>query len=532
MAQASISITQAYATLGLENGADMEAVKKAYKEKALRTHPDKVPEERRAEATVEFQNIGAAYETIIKRHQGHDDDEEFDFGSSHMPHFHYGFGGRGGSFFYSPFGGMFYEDDEDDEEIYFNLFDFMFGFGGSRSRPRPSYGRSVPRNRRRAPETLRDVYDRLRRQEEAEEERERARQRRAEEERRAREQRERDREIKAKADAARKAKAEAKKQRQNDPAAVAADAEARRVGAEKRAQEVERKAREALERPQRIRSAVFEAARKGNVAGVKKGIWEDTVDAAGPEVLPRAVDLVKQRPADWNKLETLLHIAVSRGDQVLVAWLITHNAEPEERDSWGQTPFNRAVHLGDMQIVHYFLDTFPPDSEDSEPVLAAPEGDTILRLAVASTNPAVVTAVFKAGLVDLSNVAATWAWIDEQEGSGIKKQGGKYDKVRDVLRMVDGWTLPASPEASNKSMPEPDSPSSEGFKQQRRNNKNRKSGNQPKGQTTVPTNEESPAATSNTPIDATTAAHPNNGHSHRGKSRRGRGRGGRGRGGK
>lgn len=126
MSQASISITQAYTTLGLEKGADMDAVKKAYKEKALRTHPDKVPEERRAEATIEFQNVGAAYETITKHHQGPDsDDDEFDFGPGHsmpghMPHFHFGhghgFGGRGGSFFYSPFSGMFF--DEEDGEIY------------------------------------------------------------------------------------------------------------------------------------------------------------------------------------------------------------------------------------------------------------------------------------------------------------------------------------------------------------------------------------------------------------------------------
>ncbi|KAG8943055.1 hypothetical protein FRC00_011411, partial [Tulasnella sp. 408] len=484
MAQASISISQAYATLGLQNGADMEAVKKAYKEKALQTHPDKVPQERRAEATIEFQNIGAAYETITKHHLGpdDDDDDEFDFGPDHVPHFHFGFGGPGGAFFYAP--DLF-------EEIYFDLFDHLFGRGMGR----PGFGSGVPMNRRRHHETLQDVYDRLKRQEEVE----KARLQRAEEERRARAQREKEREMREKAAADRKAKAEAKKQRLKDPAVRAAAAEARRVGAEKRAQEEERKAREALERPQRIRSAVFEAARKGNAKAVKKGVWEDAVDAAGPEVLPRAVDLVKERPADWNTLETLLHIAVSRGDQELVAWLIKHNAEPEERDSWGQTPFNRAVHLGDIQIVRYFLSEFPPDSEDSEPVLAAPEDDTTLRLAVASTNPAVVMAVLKAGLVNLSTVAAAWAWIDEQEGPGIKKQGGKYDKVRDVLSMIDGWTPPPSPEVTSKPMTEPGSPSPEGFKQQKPKNKNQKGGNQAKAQAPVPTNEESPAATSNRP---------------------------------
>ncbi|KAG9046050.1 hypothetical protein FS837_005170 [Tulasnella sp. UAMH 9824] len=527
MAQASISISQAYATLGLQNGADIEAVKKAYKEKALQIHPDKVPEERRAEATIEFQNIGAAYETITKHHQGpdDDDDDEFAFGPGHMPQFHFGFGGPGGPFFYTPFAGMFFE------EIYFDLFDHMFGSASSRGRGRPGYGRGVPRNRRRHHETLEDIYNRFKRQEEVEQ----ARLQRAEEERRAKAHRERERELREEAAAARKAKAEAKKQRLKDPAVAAAAAEARRVGAEKRAQEEERKAREALDRPQRIRSAVFEAVRKGNTNAVKKGVWEDAVDAAGPEILPRAVGLVKERPADWNKLETLLHIAVSRGDQELVAWLIKHNAEPEERDSWGQTPFNRAVHLGDIQIVRYFLSEFPPDSEDSEPVLAAPEEDTTLRLAVASTNPAVVMAILKAGLVNLSTVSAAWAWIDEQEGPGIKKRGGKYDKVRDVLSMIDGWTPPPSPEVTSEPMKEPGSSSSEGFKQQQRKNKNQKGGNQAKAQAPVLTDEESPAASSNKPANATPTTHPNStsGSNSRGKGRgRGRGRGGRGRGGK
>ncbi|KAG8948241.1 hypothetical protein FRC04_009879 [Tulasnella sp. 424] len=466
MAQASISITQAYATLGLEKGADMDAVKKAYKEIALQTHPDKVPEERRAEATIEFQNVGAAYETITKHHQGPDsDDDEFDFGPGHMPHFHFGHG---------------FDQATVDQE-------------------------------------------RLRRQQEAEAERERAKLRRAEEERKAREQRERERDAKAKAAAARKAREEAKKELRNDPVAAAAAEEARRVEAEKRDREAARKVREALERPQRIRSTVFEAARKGNTAVVKKGVWEHNVDAAGPEVLPRASDLVKVRPADWNKLETLLHIAVSNGDKDLVEWLITHNAEPDERDSLGQTPFNRAVHLGDMPIIHYFLDEFPPDSEDSEPVLAAPQGDTTLRLAVASTNPTVVTIILNAGLINLSDAAATWAWIDEQEGQVTKKLGGKYDKVRDILRKIEGWTPSASPEARTNSVIDPESPSRGGFTQQQQK-KNRNGGNQHQGQASAPASAEPPAATSNKPVEVPFTTRFNNSRGRGGRRGRGRGR--------
>lgn len=42
MKNTSMSVSQAYSLLGVESGADMDTVKKAYKDLALRTHPDKV----------------------------------------------------------------------------------------------------------------------------------------------------------------------------------------------------------------------------------------------------------------------------------------------------------------------------------------------------------------------------------------------------------------------------------------------------------------------------------------------------------
>ena len=68
---------------------------------------------------------------------------------------------------------------------------------------------------------------------------------------------------------------------------------------------------------------MFSAARQGDNEKVKKGVWEDEVDAAGGEVRIGCDSFVKSMPAD--KSETLLHIATRRGDAELVEWLDTHS---------------------------------------------------------------------------------------------------------------------------------------------------------------------------------------------------------------
>jgi hypothetical protein len=54
---------------------------------------------------------------------------------------------------------------------------------------------------------------------------------------------------------------------------------------------------------------------------VKKGVWEDEVDAAGGEVKTGCEEYVTS-PKD--RKETLLHIAARNGDFELVEWLDAH----------------------------------------------------------------------------------------------------------------------------------------------------------------------------------------------------------------
>lgn len=77
------------------------------------------------------------------------------------------------------------------------------------------------------------------------------------------------------------------------------------------------------ERAQNLRSATFTAARAGDSEKVKKGVWEDNVDATGGEVKKGSEEFVTAAPADPK--ETLLHIAVKNGDGELVEWLDSHS---------------------------------------------------------------------------------------------------------------------------------------------------------------------------------------------------------------
>lgn len=105
----------------------------------------------------------------------------------------------------------------------------------------------------------------------------------------------------------------------------------------------EKKAKAQLERSQDLRSAVFAAARNGDSKVVKKGIYEDQVDAAGGEVKRDCDEFVKSKPRDPS--ETLSHIAAARGDVDLVEWLDTHGKCLNCRQCAVQAKYMRQVRI-------------------------------------------------------------------------------------------------------------------------------------------------------------------------------------------
>lgn len=101
------------------------------------------------------------------------------------------------------------------------------------------------------------------------------------------------------------------------------DAKKKKVKAETNRSAAAKSAQDSKQRRQTLRSAVFAAARSGDSAKVKKGIWEDQVDAAGGEIAPGCEKLVQKKPQDSS--ETLMHIAVQRDDKDLLEWLDSHS---------------------------------------------------------------------------------------------------------------------------------------------------------------------------------------------------------------
>jgi hypothetical protein len=96
-------------------------------------------------------------------------------------------------------------------------------------------------------------------------------------------------------------------------------AEAARKLASDKAKEIKRKS-------QATRSAVFAAARSSQSEKVKKGVWQDSVDASGGEVATGCDKFAKGNLE--NPRETLLHIAARLGDLELVKWLDLHGISP------------------------------------------------------------------------------------------------------------------------------------------------------------------------------------------------------------
>lgn len=60
-----------YALLGVDKSASPNDIKKAYRKLALLHHPDKVPEEMRAESEIKFKAVGQAYEILSDEEKRH-----------------------------------------------------------------------------------------------------------------------------------------------------------------------------------------------------------------------------------------------------------------------------------------------------------------------------------------------------------------------------------------------------------------------------------------------------------------------------
>ncbi|KAF8969839.1 hypothetical protein BDZ97DRAFT_1914962 [Flammula alnicola] len=436
----SAKITDAFSVLGLGEGASLDVVKMTYKQIALRTHPDKNPEN--PDATAEFQRVSEAYRVLLK----HLDQSSKPSARPQTSHPFFGFHDHGyddyseDDYDYDDYG--YDEDDsesDDDIAFYLWLFEQMMA-------SRSEYGRREHRFRRQAKhETPEEYQERLRRSREQQlAAQERRKQEAAARKERAAREREQER---LEAEQRQKSKIEAKK----------AQAEAARRSSEERAKEIQRKAQE-------TRSSVFAAARRGESEKVKKGVWENAVDAAGGEIKSGCSTFVKNKPQDLQ--ETLLHIATKNGDLDLVKWLDSHSADPEERNSQGLTAFQLALKSGQLAIVNHFLETYPPQEHDSKAIYDCTECSNLISLALESREPEHVWLILDKKMATPQEISQAWTWATSDKGLQILKDARPsphdIEKAEDIIKLLAryGGFSPTTPQEGAESNSGGESPKS------------------------------------------------------------------------
>ncbi|KAI8998675.1 hypothetical protein BD414DRAFT_129948 [Trametes punicea] len=448
------TVVEAYNVLELDQGASLEAVKSTYKQLALKTHPDKNPGD--ADATAQFQRLSEAYNVLLKHldressppHQ-HDHHHPHAYGHSHAHAHGGGYGYPFESYRYDEYDDYddseydFYDDEYDDYdseyEDHMDFYMFLFEELLRGHASRHAHARYRQTHRQYAtPETPEHYAARLRK---AREEQEQAAERRAQDEahRKADQQRQRERERRE-AEERQRLKAFTKK----------AEAEASRKTAEQ-------KARAQQEHLQSLRSKVFAAARRKDFATVKKGVYEENVDAAGGELRKGAEVFVKNPPADPK--ETLLQIAAKNGDLDLVQWLGSHGAEPEERNREDMTAFHVALRNRHAAVVLHFFETYPPDDEDYAAIYRTPPSKSNLGLALDTREPELVWMVLEKRLHSKEEMDQAWVALNTPAFKGRVSPQSKFDELVNLFTSFGDYA-PLAPEPDTHSTPaeEPASP--------------------------------------------------------------------------
>ncbi|TFK88086.1 DnaJ-domain-containing protein [Polyporus arcularius HHB13444] len=505
------AIVEAYTVLGLEQGASLELVKTTYKQLALKTHPDKNPDDE--DATAQFQRLSEAYNTLLK----HLDRSSAPAREHSHTHFH-PFGYDDGDYdddddYY--YDDEFYDDYESDYEEKMDFYRFLFEelLRGRASRfAHSQYHHHHPHHHHHEspPETAEQYAARLRRQRE---EKEQAAERRAREEadRKANQERERERQRRE-AEQRQRAKSSAKK----------AEAEASRKAAEQ-------KVRAQQEKVQALRSKVFEAARRKDAAAVKKGVYEDNVDASGGEIRKGAESFAKSTPVDPK--ETLLHIAAKHGDIDLVQWLDSHGAEPDERNGEDMTAYHIALRNGYPEIVKHYYETYPPTDKDYAYIYRSPKSQSTLRVALESREPELAWMVLDKSLYNQTEIDDAWKLVASKKFKSSISPAAKYDEFKNLFATYGGYS--ASSEQPENFQSADSAPSSQPSSRQQ----NGKSQQQGRPRPIVTTNDVRSHTTSpvsavsenpQTPMSASPSTNSSRGGRGRGRGRgqfRGRGRG-------
>jgi len=206
---------------------------------------------------------------------------------------------------------------------------------------------------------------------------------------------------------------------------------------------------------QERRSTVFGAARAGDAAKVKAGIYEYNVDAAGGEVRKGSESFITHPPKD--PLETLMHICAKRGDIDLLEWLDTHSAEPDERNSDGYTAFHVALREGHVNILKYFFDNHSPSDSDYHRIYDSPPTQSLLDIALTSKDPETIWMILNKHLASKEDMQSAWNYLHSTKGKRAFS-GSKVNNVEEIINLLSAFgdfeSSSSSPSESGETSPD------------------------------------------------------------------------------
>ena len=114
-------------------------------------------------------------------------------------------------------------------------------------------------------------------------------------------------------------------------------------------------------------------------------------------------------------------------------------AEPDERNSEGLTPVHIALKVGNVNIVTYFFEAYPPKDPDHQAMYEAPEGQSLLAFALQSHSSRTADLVLSNGLASAEDIRLAWGWATSDAFGDVTSMK-ELDNILALLRCYGGAT--------------------------------------------------------------------------------------------
>lgn len=122
-------------------------------------------------------------------------------------------------------------------------------------------------------------------------------------------------------------------------------------------------------------------------------------------------------------------------------------ADPEERNKQGMTAFHLAMRLGQILIVEYFIETYPPEDCSAVYQCSGNDHDNLLSLALQSRKPELVWIVLDKKLATSNDLSEAWTWASSEVGQAVLRGSAtandleSVDAISQLLKKYGGFFM-------------------------------------------------------------------------------------------